>query len=97
MDGWDTKPPPSQNNTVFFVLTHEDPRNAGDGNPEGKHEEEDENDHRPRNQLIVHLQVHMPGERLYFLVFLKNEKFHLRVSRPPMRAIARVETAQAGI
>ena len=47
MDGWDTKPPPSQNNTVFFVLTHEDPRNAGDGNPEGKHEEEDENDHRP--------------------------------------------------
>ena len=32
---------------TLFVLTHEDPRNAGDGNPEGKHEEEDENDHRP--------------------------------------------------
>ena len=37
-------------------------------------------------------------ERWITLCFSKmKKKFHLYVVRPPMRAIARVETAQAGI
>ena len=76
----------------FTLLTHQNPRKAGNGDSKGKHEEEDENDHRPGYQLVINLQVCMPLQRriVNYLVFYLRRVIlsHLSVMRLPMSAIA---------
>ena len=54
-----------------LFLTHEHPWEAGDGNSEGKHEEEDEEHHRPGDHAIIHLKICAPLKTrwVYFCIF----------------------------
>ena len=98
MDGWDTKPPPSQNNTVFSFSPMRTQGMLEMATPK-------ENMKRKMKTTIAHeinlsstskcACLEKDGSSCIFS--RRKKKFHLRVSRPPMRAIARVETAQAGI